>query len=1368
MPTVVLKKYAEPQKLTSKDILNTVTPLQYSEWLKNNVGIIPQEAEAQYQRYLGQWYANKQLVSSGDTHVNKLREDYIALLKKLQVIFKDDEEFNRLTNINFNNQTELKLAIPQFARKLKEIALYYVSKRDTIKKAKIKYNMIGAFNGLERTLYEYLLQAFTKKENALTVQSKEIYNSLQPLSTVGQNFKIEIEELYDTANYFDLEYSQQNNSTGVYDLSTANPLVFVLEDYIANFYNAFDVTEVPLSGLSNPLSQFVVCEESDDDINEQILAQLGQKYLGNDVAFLTGGFYDYDRRDVTLNLEQGNNFFYWFSGEIVREIPDGVYQDIPLSSIDWTNATGASAYDSADLLFVTVGNKIVEGAWLADTDFITVVDTMSATITDGKTFKFPYPGIGTSAEGGVWSGKLITDTKEPDKKFFPSEKSFVQTQKQIENLYWSAHSSISSSTPVYLQNTSLYRSGARASKKYQNSDKIAIRRDVGPDRLHDETPNGVFTGDLEAAWLYNFDETSIPIKNGTNSVYYPLTSFSQVSDLFFRYEDGADVPLSSIDVGSAFAGAIAGNALEDADMLIKLNSVCGPEIEAAWLRGTPLSAYETDLQTICNCEDGDYVSMFTGWKYREGVTQTSLSFKSEPGNYVRFVWTGPRRKINELKVFTGFQHDAACEYYKSGVYPSILDTNFLNSGNKDIYEKWKTCTCKTVHHSPLGHRGTSFLDYRYPTDFIVKDSQFPNNFSSNLWRGFDGLPYNQSKDLAWFKLSSPLEQDVGWGEGAWQTNTDDDFILEPGESYIYFRSDLNRCGFELPNIVMNQGYCESNINNCKSLIGLPEWRKAVMNEDGVWVDAGEASNMVLESGFFYTYEHKESNDFSSAILTYDSNIVNTVSGNYITVSATDPLIGEKVVDFSTPSLNFLIKIPLLEATPYWGTATFDNNQTTQFKRISNSTDNMRLVYDYLQVTQPEPSRAILSNDDVLQFELSECNNCFIWEQPMVFQVLEDNRRWNRIVFDNCVRSDILNFLQEKSCNTCSIQDANCYSTCPEVDLCGCADICYTSKVGVTATKDPSGLVFNTELSGIPVLINYYARNTYDLTFQVIDITNGVPPSGGVWVPPVSTIYSQALIPWMNLSNTLNPLVASEVSDELYARKELGLFTPDRLGTGKYELRNGKYELKYVDRDATSQNLIRHDGYTDDPYYVSEVNSSWMKNKQGQMYAGSVNTDKRQTYYPYTNNTETGEYPCLGMWDLGQILTPWDINGKWIGGDIQNERGLYPLTCGPDAFFNNVFNNNGFVKEWQNDIFGNQYFLMNGDSRAKITTSNQYKYFYAKPTNCQVESANDFLSAILNKYKNRLFESDRVGLILADEAEDYLTTEDGKLIVLGFL
>ena len=612
MPSVVLSKIAQPEQLSNFDLYNLNTPVSYDIWVKNNIGIIPESSYQQYESYLNTFYRNKKIKNT--QHVNTLRNDYLTLVKQLSLLFTDDDEFQRFAKIDFDSSLDLKLAIPYFARKLKDIAKYYITVRESIKNTKIQYASIGSEIGLERFLYSKLLEGFSNRIPFDNSSSVSIPDS--ELQNIRDNFKITIEELYNDYNPFTDE------------ALTINPLYCILNEIICD-----NESEFLLNRDTDPLSRTYLCD-TDIITDDELIIEGWGAYLGTDLYYISGGGYQYLDIDVNLDFQQGNNFFYWFSGEAVFEIPEGIYEDKSLSSIDWSNATASDTIDGADIIFTSYGNLKTEGAWLMSADKITSIVEMTATMTDGKEFKFPYPGHGVSAENVNWSGRLLTDIEADDKRFFPNELSFQENRKEIDKLYWSDITSISSIDSISIQNLTLYDDGAFASKIFTKADRLIIRSNTGNDKLHDVVPNSVYWGNNDIAWLYDFDRTQIPITQGDNSIYYPLTSFDSSSDLSIRYTSGQPQPLSSIPVNSAFRGAVAGDDISNSDLIIKKKSACGPDIEAAWLEGLPLSALRVDDPNYCYCGDPNKLISPTGWYYTKGTTQPGLSFKVDTLEYL--------------------------------------------------------------------------------------------------------------------------------------------------------------------------------------------------------------------------------------------------------------------------------------------------------------------------------------------------------------------------------------------------------------------------------------------------------------------------------------------------------------------------------------------------------------------------------------------------------------------------------------------------------------------------------------------------------------------------------------------------------------
>ena len=174
---------------------------------------------------------------------------------------------------------------------------------------------------------------------------------------------------------------------------------------------------------------------------------------------------------------------------------------------------------------------------------------------------------------------------------------------------------------------------------------------------------------------------------------------------------------------------------------------------------------------------------------------------------------------------------------------------------------------------------------------------------------------------------------------------------------------------------------------------------------------------------------------------------------------------------------------------------------------------------------------------------------------------------------------------------------------------------------------------NTELSGIPVFVNYYARHPFNLNFSVRDLAQGAS-----YVPPVSGLLAKAAMPWNNLLNDKSArFLYKQIDDNLVTHKQLGLMIPSKLGIGKYELADAMTE------QGISTNVIdpfRMNRF-DNPFNPVQINSRKLKNN-----IGTPVLNKKQTYHPYT----------VGSTDITPI--------------------------------------SGCLLDWQTDIFGNQYYFSN--------------------------------------------------------------------------
>lgn len=1550
MSSIILKKFSEPESLTNK---KEATPLSYKEWIAQNYGISENSESDQYQKYLLSWYEQRGNSNSKEL----LKQHYKDLLKKLSVVFRNDEEFRKISTLNLDDDKQLKLALPYYVKKIKEIALYYKDKRESIKRAKLKYNMVGSFNAVEKTFYEHILKAFSKKDYTLNIPSQESWNMFPELSSVNTGFSIKIEEIYDDTDYY------QEGVGYSYKAVSDNPLTYILDDILEQEYGTTDINQIPLSGFQVPLD----VEHTTDDINFYTMAIANEKYAGADKYLLKGGHFIDDLRHVSLQISQGDNFFYWFSGEYFREAPNLQYLPIPINDLDWieSGATAGDTLEESDRIFVNYDGQ-VKGAWLSRIDDIVVEDTLSVNLKDGKTFRYPYPGIGISAEGLEWTGMQVKEYEFYNKAFFPDQTQKNKVLAQLEELYWTQTESNSSVVPISIHDTSLIDSGAYAHKKFHLADQIITRSDT-IDGVHDGSSNGVYNGKLNVEWLYDFTTTQIPISAGENRIFWPYQAYSDDTEIILNKSDIDTIALSEIPIDK-FSGAIAGNAPEVSDMIFKMTSKCGEVVEAAWLCGHPLSAmynectyskgelvvqptsvipeqipfspwristlkhwwmienvsaqktrirhksgvvnypnlvnrwtdvvsnnvitvdnkndkprYDGDLKRIrLNSTPRDYVesegleglywnvsnpiatpyticmafrtqkknnihtlietdtkdkkdlkivirdtgvlsvSTFDGknriaasnrvnpnaWYYiivvvngnnsklilngtefrgkldsvslrklligmgrrdakkrvrefqgdirdiivfnsalsvdeinsmksymgnliqtrpsRPSVTpeqivydkintnlvlkelavnientattgdflsgsmQPGLAFKAEARTFTRFIFTGTGNLYDSVNIndkdyyaFHGHHHDETCPYKNLSASERVPITSSLSDG-----DQWKRCNCNAILYSPMGHTGETFRDGSTIGDFIMLDTSYPDTVGLDEWRGSDGLGWQDSKDFAWFKLDEGQPDGThGWGKGRWVTNYGEDFEMVSGKAYIYYRSgfnvsceNMNGDGASEPFLIINQPICDCSYINCQcdpSISCLAEWRRAKL-VNGVWEDQGSISKMTLEPLGHYIYLHRDKQKFS------------TIIGE-----------DEEYIDCN-PSVNFLLSIDLPSASPYWAKGSFENGSITLNKSMMYGGENLGLVYDYLQVTQPAPSTLILRDGMYFEYKRnSQCStDCFVWHEPLKFKVKKPRIAWKKIEVDRCVESDILHYILKTGCVECERLQKKCSSCCAKDEECACElDKCVTTKVGISATNEDSDIVLHTMYNGAPVFVNYYSIGNFTLEFDVINIENGIAPTGGLWVDEELVDFTSPRSPWTNIPNIFGTNIALKMNQSgLYTATDCGFFKPSKTGYTVVKLNNKVIELTDPEtRSLSSVDIVLDpEHYMSHPYKVTYVNSEWMKNKTNCSGGNIKNAVDNQEFSPYQSFYESTRQNIFGIQRQDDLITPWVgdkkdkvFDPRQVNSSIQGVPNVY---CGPDSWFANQPEISGTMYEWKMDVYGNQYGL----------------------------------------------------------------------------
>jgi len=245
---------------------DTAAPISYNEWLLHNTRVAVEDSVNLYNTYIYNWY---QINNKSNNNTATIKQEYINLLKELLHFFNEEEKNLFIKDINFNDDVELIYSIPFFVQKLKQIALTVAKRRESVKNARLKYNLIGSTKGVEKILQDYILKNFTKSIDSVQLSISTAGTTFPTLSSVQDNFTVELEEIYDSSTYTD---SMSSTST------TAHiPQIYenALQSIFAIFLQQYEAGTLPLSAFNefNVLSTPAIYNE----------IKLNSKYLGNNL-----------------------------------------------------------------------------------------------------------------------------------------------------------------------------------------------------------------------------------------------------------------------------------------------------------------------------------------------------------------------------------------------------------------------------------------------------------------------------------------------------------------------------------------------------------------------------------------------------------------------------------------------------------------------------------------------------------------------------------------------------------------------------------------------------------------------------------------------------------------------------------------------------------------------------------------------------------------------------------------------------------------------------------------------------------------------------------------------------------------------------
>ena len=819
-----LQRYAQP--LFAGSVKNdTNSPFSYKDWYSTRSGIIPGQEFTQYNDYLINWYKDKSLQVT-DSKL-QLKLNYLTLLRQLQIFFSKEEAENWYSKVDINSEKELLLAIPYFAKKLKDIAFYYLQLREKIKISKLRYNEVGTNTGIIEELQSLILKNYTQSQKFTVTIPSSIWRKIPALSAVKDSINFEIEELYDSQNYLDLSptlpvsaYFNTNNSEVANFLSTKG-LSISSTEWI------YKLGVQPLSGYSfeEELAALSASNVYQDEIYSNILAYsdlISQKYLGSDkftaITNMPSAALDFYEQQI----QSGVNYFLWPEGtypEKASHYPRYISQPLSGTKLE-TVATAGSSIELADTIFIKSAEG-TKGAWLYNKQYDVRSETVQAILDASKTtiFRYPFPGYGISATNDVWSGfNFVTDPR-----YFYLEDNLKQA---IQNAYWSTNINLSTTNILSINDTTLVANKAYPNRDSDKADRVKIRKEAP------SYNSSNYISDIEEAWLYRYDKTDISIaSNGDSVVVWPFEKIDPTIDYPSYYPTNLNNFCDPVAVSAIkFDYAVAGNALSGADIIYKIKNykdTAETAVECCWLSGS------TIIPTV------NTTNFYIG--RNQTVNQPALLLNVTSGNYAYFIWNGPDNTDADT-VFKSYKHQTDCKYV------TTPGTTYLD---------YSLCTCKQNIFAPFGHPGDKLNDNGGLTDIIAVDTFSPGNFNFNSWIGVAGVPVSQSSNFAWYNTNNVQ----GWGDGTWKSGSatqNNKFYLKNGYRYIYYRANVSTKDKEsvvLPEYIFRYSYNNYNSSNYK-------WIKAIKGSDNVWYSTDTPSSMVLYPGDLLLYTRKENTTLS--------------------------------------------------------------------------------------------------------------------------------------------------------------------------------------------------------------------------------------------------------------------------------------------------------------------------------------------------------------------------------------------------------------------------------------------------------------------------------------------------------------------------
>lgn len=182
-------------------VIDRIEPLTFIEWAKYNgegTNTNTEDYLTRYNSYLNNWFIQKKLSTADEQ--DTIQKLYLSLINDIVLNYSTIDEQRFLKNIDPTNSRDLAAAVPFFAKKIKDICLYYATLRDKVQFSVIANNLNGSNFGVQKLIYNTIVEAVETDDYIRNNTSL-----FTAISSVKNNTVVEVEDIYDLySNYFDV------------------------------------------------------------------------------------------------------------------------------------------------------------------------------------------------------------------------------------------------------------------------------------------------------------------------------------------------------------------------------------------------------------------------------------------------------------------------------------------------------------------------------------------------------------------------------------------------------------------------------------------------------------------------------------------------------------------------------------------------------------------------------------------------------------------------------------------------------------------------------------------------------------------------------------------------------------------------------------------------------------------------------------------------------------------------------------------------------------------------------------------------------------------------------------------------------------